>query len=172
MPGMVQSLPAAADLAQPTSILTPKKQAQKLHYAKIAYQSTIAALESEYEREDGFDMEPVRSSLPSNLNGITPTPDFDDDSHADFSDSHAHSPMDINIPDNGTTASLSNLKNAFKPYKGGLDLEELPDADKWKFFDEEQDHDMPISCEEMQKELNEMMDADQESSLWDVCTYI
>jgi hypothetical protein len=24
----------------------------------------------------------------------------------------------------------------------------------------------------MQKELNEMMDADQESSLWDVCTYI
>jgi hypothetical protein len=80
--------------------------------------------------------------------------------------------MDVDAPDDGAAASLSDVEDASKPHKGGLDLEELLDPDEWKFFDEEQDHDTPISREEMWKELDEMMDADQGSLLWDVCTYI
>jgi hypothetical protein len=79
--------------------------------------------------------------------------------------------MDVDAPD-GAAASLSDLEEDFEPHDSGLDLEELPDADEWKSFDEEQDRDTPISREEMCKELDEMMDADQESSLWDVRTYI
>jgi hypothetical protein len=143
-----------------------KKQARKLHYSRIADPSTIAASELEYESEaNDYDMEPAANSLLLNLDGI-PTPEFDDNPHIDLYDYQAHSPMDVDAP-NGAAASLSDLEEDFKPHVSRLDLEEIPDADEWKSFDEEQDHDTPISHEEMRKELDEMMDADQQSSLWD-----
>ncbi|KAF7372933.1 hypothetical protein MSAN_00500000 [Mycena sanguinolenta] len=72
-------------------------------------------------------------------------------------------PMEVDhLSDNDLSSVGSDSENDY----GGLELDEL-EADEWADFDEEADYDIPISHEEMVRELEEMLDADEEGALWD-----
>ncbi|KAF7358774.1 hypothetical protein MSAN_01216400 [Mycena sanguinolenta] len=64
---------------------------------------------------------------------------------------------------------LSKLGSDSEHGCDGLELDELLD-DEWQDFDEEEDQD--TSRDEMLRELEEMLDADEEAALWDILTVI
>ncbi|KAJ7181861.1 hypothetical protein C8R46DRAFT_1210212 [Mycena filopes] len=81
--------------------------------------------------------------------------DVDTDSSASHEDS---SDTDSSIPD-----IESDYGSDTEPFGAafGMDLEE------WKSFDEDGDHDVPLTRDEMIAELEEMLGPDEEGKLWE-----
>ncbi|KAJ7183849.1 hypothetical protein C8R46DRAFT_1244790 [Mycena filopes] len=81
--------------------------------------------------------------------------DVDTDSSASHEDS---SDTDSSIPD-----IESDYESDTEPFGAafGMDLEE------WKSFDEDGDHDVPLTRDEMIAELEEMLGPDEEGKLWE-----
>ena len=77
--------------------------------------------------------------------------------------------MDLDPQSDDTVSSAGS--EADHEY-GGLYLDDPLDAEEWRDFDEEEDQDVPTSREEMLRELEEMLDADEEAALWDIREYI
>ncbi|KAF7345179.1 hypothetical protein MSAN_01894200 [Mycena sanguinolenta] len=129
------------------------------HYSQIPDPTTIEPSES------GDDTQSEPEDSPSEME-LDEHPD-----HAqivEFSDevgqiSPEEIPMEVDhLSDNDLSSVGSDSENDY----GGLELDEL-EANEWADFDEEADYDIPISREEMVRELEEMLDADEEGALWD-----
>ncbi|KAJ6473862.1 hypothetical protein C8R45DRAFT_1217521, partial [Mycena sanguinolenta] len=146
------------------------KRSRQRHYALIPEPSTIASSESDDENDsdcsasemelDEFDATVGDAESPMG-SGIRL---FEEDLQEEV-------PMDVDNlcddvgADNEDTSS--NLASDSDHEYDGLDLDELSD-DEWEKFDENEDQDVPFSREDMVRELEEMLDADEEAALWDV----
>ena len=129
------------------------------HYSQISDPTTIEPSES------GDDAQSEQEYSPSEME-LDDYPDHAeifDFSHELGQISPEQIPMEVDHhSDTDPTSVCSDSENDY----GGLELDEL-EADEWADFDEGVDIDIPISREEMVRELEEMLDADEEGALWD-----
>ena len=116
------------------------KRARWEHYSKILDPSTIEASESEYEPE--YDTPDSPSGMELDKPSYSPTHDIPESPHdmdADLSQNQIDNIfMDVDSLNNSASRSASHFEGESDSdsYDNGLDLDELPDADEWKAFDE------------------------------------
>lgn len=147
------------------------KRQRLSHCKKSSDSSTIESSESEYEVDntDPSDDMDLDKPLPFHAQ-----PEFTihspldiDDNISDFDDLL----MDVDPPSDNPSLSECESDSELEDYEGGLYLDELPELDEWKAFDEERDQEEPLSRDEMMRGLEEMLEGDDEAALWDPRAY-
>ncbi|KAF7378176.1 hypothetical protein MSAN_00242100 [Mycena sanguinolenta] len=146
------------------------KRSRQRHYRLISEPSTI--LPSQSEEENNSDSDDSTSEMDLDDSTITPH-DAESPNYSHFLGDNSQVPMDVDDTRNDGTRNdltagedtLSGLESDSDHGYDGLDLDDLSDHE-WDDFDEDQD--IPLTREEMLRELEEMLDADEEAALWDI----
>ncbi|KAJ6556271.1 hypothetical protein B0H19DRAFT_1071383 [Mycena capillaripes] len=141
-----------------------KKKTRRTHYHAVADPSGIESSESEYELEPHASCPSAPMELDDPL-PFSPTHHLANFEQAEISEDELSNADAMDVDPPGDNMSLSDSDSDGDD--GGLDLDELPDVGAWKAFDEQEDQEEPITREEMERELEEMLSADEEAELWD-----
>ncbi|KAK7038515.1 hypothetical protein R3P38DRAFT_2906334 [Favolaschia claudopus] len=150
-------------------------RARREHKSKILDKSTILPSESEYDSEEDESFAAPESPMNFDRDDDavphrdTVSPDYPPET---FPDSVRGSPMDIDRASTLSTSPDADIEfdsdSGSEGSDSGLDSENSCGMDDWGNFDETEDMNTPMTREEMIRELEEMLDEEEEGDLWDI----
>jgi hypothetical protein len=146
------------------------KSTRRRHYKRENLEEQQS---SESESPSDFEMSgptPSSSHIPESLSSASSASDESHRMDLDEMSLNDDPQSDILLSDDSMDAESECESDSVQNSddSGGI----LEDEDEWICFDEDLEHDIPKSLEEMQKELDEMLFADEEEDLWEIRMFI